>query len=494
MPLGVADVKRDGTDITVIATGRTVPLALTAATTLAAEGIELEVIDPRTLKPLDAATIVKSVRKTNRLVVVNDGWRTCGYAAELMAVMIEECFFDLDAPIRRVCTEDVPMPVATSLQKAVMVSEEQIAIGLPSSSCGLSQARQAEKKSGRPNNAGSSENGWGVEDLELRDWPEPRPAPDEVKLKVAAAGICGTDIHIIKGEWPCNPPVVLGHEFCGTIVEVGSQVRRFKLNDRVVASNPAQTCGNCYHCRVGNPFMCLHRVSAGYMIDGAFAEYICIRGERCHLLPDHVSFRQAALGEPMSVAIHAVIERTTVHAGDLVLVSGPGAVGLLTMLVAKLEGARVIVAGITKDRSRLALAKSWAPIGSWTVRRKTYSESSEASTNEGADLVYECSGVANSLDLCWEAVRREGTLAQVGIYPSRIETDLNKVVMKELTVVGSFGYVWSSWRRCIQLLSEGRVNAEALISHELPLNQFQEAFRITQDGTATKVVFNVAMT
>src|SRR5580704_11210757 len=196
-----------------------------------------------------------------------------------------------------------------------------------------------------------------VEDLELREWPDPTPAPDEVKLRVAAAGICGTDIHIIKGEWPCNPPVVLGHEFCGTIVAVGSQVRRIKLNDRVVASNPAQTCGNCYHCRVGNPFMCLQRISAGYMIDGAFAEYICIREERCHVLPDHVSFRQAALGEPMSVAIHAVIERTTVHAGDLVLVSGAGSVGLLTMLVAKLEGARVIVAGITKDRPRLALAQ-----------------------------------------------------------------------------------------------------------------------------------------
>jgi pyruvate/2-oxoglutarate/acetoin dehydrogenase E1 component len=127
VPLGVADVKRSGTDITVVATGRTVPLALTAASSLSAEGIEVEVVDPRTLKPLDSATIVRSVKKTNRLVVVNDGWRTCGYAAELMAVVMEESFFDLDAPIQRVCTEDVPMPVATPLEKAVMVSEEDIA-------------------------------------------------------------------------------------------------------------------------------------------------------------------------------------------------------------------------------------------------------------------------------------------------------------------------------------------------------------------------------
>jgi len=337
--------------------------------------------------------------------------------------------------------------------------------------------------------------GLGVGDLELKEWPEPTPAPDEVKLKIAAAGICGTDIHIIKGEWPSRPPVVLGHEFCGTVVEVGTHVRRFKPGDRVVASNPAQTCGKCYHCRAGNPFMCLHRVSAGYMIDGAFAEYICIREERCHSLPDHVSFRQAALGEPLSVAVHAVIDRTTVHAGDLVLVAGPGAVGLLTMLVAKLEGARVIVAGVAKDRSRLTLAEE---LGADLVIDSSTEDLvgivGRLSDGEGADLVYECSGVANSLDLCWAAVRREGTLAQVGIYPSRIETDFNKVVTKELTVIGSFGYVWNSWRRSIQLLSDRRIKTEALISHEVSLSQFEEAFRVTQDGTATKVIFNLGMT
>lgn len=126
IPIGSADVKRVGKDLTVAATGRTVPLSLTAAEKLAEEGIEVEVIDPRTIKPLDKETIVNSVKKTNRLVVVSDAWRTCGYAAEVMAVVTEECFFDLDAPIQRVCGKDVPMPVAPTLQKAVMVSEEDI--------------------------------------------------------------------------------------------------------------------------------------------------------------------------------------------------------------------------------------------------------------------------------------------------------------------------------------------------------------------------------
>lgn len=125
-PLETSAVKRSGSDVTIVATGRTVSLSLAAAQQLSKEGIEVEVIDPRTLKPLDSAPIFQSVRKTNRLVVVSDGWRTCGYAAELMACVIEECFFDLEVPIQRVSTRDVPMPVAPSLQKAVMVSQEDI--------------------------------------------------------------------------------------------------------------------------------------------------------------------------------------------------------------------------------------------------------------------------------------------------------------------------------------------------------------------------------
>jgi len=126
VPLGSASIERAGTDLTVVATGRTVSLALSAAGKLSKEGVEVEVIDPRTLKPLDSATILQSVHKTNRLVVVSDGSRTCGYAAEIMATVVEECFYELDAPPQRVCTRDIPMPVAPSLQRAVMVSEEEI--------------------------------------------------------------------------------------------------------------------------------------------------------------------------------------------------------------------------------------------------------------------------------------------------------------------------------------------------------------------------------
>jgi len=127
IPLGVGEVKRSGANLTLLATGRTVAMALNVANRLSEKGIDIEVIDPRTLKPLDRGLVAESVRKTHRLVVVNEGWCTCGYASEIMAAVVEDCFWDLDAPIKRVCSKDVPMPVATALERTVMVSEEDIA-------------------------------------------------------------------------------------------------------------------------------------------------------------------------------------------------------------------------------------------------------------------------------------------------------------------------------------------------------------------------------
>jgi L-iditol 2-dehydrogenase len=317
--------------------------------------------------------------------------------------------------------------------------------------------------------------------LQLWDIPEPTPEPDQVKLRIGASGICGTDLHIINGNWPCNPPVALGHEFCGTVVEAGSAVTTLRPGDRVVSSNPARTCGLCRHCKAGNDFMCAERVSAGYHIHGSFAEYLCIPAARCHKLPDHVTFRSAALGEPLAVAVHAVIERHQVHSGDWVLVSGCGCVGLLTFQVAKLEGARVIVTGLGRDANRLAKARD---LGADVVLNAEQDNVLEAvhqiTAGQGADTVYECAGSAASLDLCWQAVKKEGTVVPLGMYAGPITTDVNAISKKELRVIGSYGYVWISWQRSVKLLAEGRVKTEELISHEYPLERFAEAFEATR--------------
>lgn len=331
----------------------------------------------------------------------------------------------------------------------------------------------------------------GQNHVELAEWPEPYPAPDEIKLKIAAAGICGTDLHILKGAWPCQIPVVIGHEFCGIVVDVGSQVKGFKPGDRVVGSNPARTCGSCYHCRAGNPFMCPSRVSAGYMIDGAFADYFCICAQQCHLLPSQVSWRQATLGEPLAVAVRAVMERTRPQAGDCVLVSGPGPLGLLTMQLAKQAGAKVIIAGIDKDQRRLAIAQELgADEALDSSRQDLRTVVSQLTCGTGADCIYECAGTAASFELCVDVLRPGGTMVQLGIVPDTPAVNLAKITCKELSVIGSYGYVWSSWRRTIQLLAQGKLKTEELISHEFPLAGFQQAFRAAEDGSAVKVIFN----
>ena len=327
-------------------------------------------------------------------------------------------------------------------------------------------------------------------DLAVQEWAEPAPAPHEVKLRVAAAGICGTDIHILRGTWRCDYPVVIGHEFCGTVVDTGSRVEQFRRGDRVVAANPARTCGLCHHCIAGNPFMCADRVSAGYMIDGAFAEYICIDQIRCHNLAPHVTFRDACLGEPISVAVHAVIERTQVHTGDVAFVSGPGCVGLLVAQMAQLEGARVVLAGIDRDRARLECARR---IGIDEVvnldERDPLETVRELTDGRGADIVFECAGVAESLATCWQAVRKEGTLVPVGMYPGPIKTDFGSISMKDLRVIGTYGYVWTSWQRTVRLLAEGRIVSGELVSHAFSLEAFEEAFRTTSNGKGVKVIF-----
>ncbi|MBF0282037.1 MAG: pyruvate dehydrogenase complex E1 component subunit beta [Zetaproteobacteria bacterium] len=126
IPLGKADIKRQGTDITMVAHSRMTGFALLAAEELAKQGISAEVIDPRTIRPLDETTILNSVRKTNRAIVIEEGWRFAGIGAEISARIMEKAFDDLDAPVARVTGKDVPMPYAANLERMAMPSVLEI--------------------------------------------------------------------------------------------------------------------------------------------------------------------------------------------------------------------------------------------------------------------------------------------------------------------------------------------------------------------------------
>jgi pyruvate dehydrogenase E1 component beta subunit len=126
IPLGLGDVKRVGDDVTIVAWSRSVQFALQAAELLAKDGVLAEVVDPRTLRPLDDEIVFESVRKTNRCVVVEEGWRCAGFGAEVADRVQRECFDDLDAPVVRVTAADVPMPYSRMLEKAYLPQPEKV--------------------------------------------------------------------------------------------------------------------------------------------------------------------------------------------------------------------------------------------------------------------------------------------------------------------------------------------------------------------------------
>ncbi len=329
--------------------------------------------------------------------------------------------------------------------------------------------------------------------LSLMDWQEPHLLPGHVLIRVEYAGICGTDVSIVAGRWRCNPPVVLGHEYSGVVARVAEGVTTVVEGDAVVGSNPARTCGGCFQCRVGNPFMCDRLISRGYTIDGGFAEYVQVEAGSVWRLPKGLSPRDAALCEPLAGAVHALTERTSVHPGETVLVSGPGPVGQLCLLLAKLQGATVLLCGTSKDAARLAFGKQLGADALLNVEEQGLDEVVRQMPRGGVDVAVEAAGVGASLANCLKAVRKGGTVVQVGIYGAQVQADLVLVVMKELKFMGSYGYLWSSWETSLNLLAAGRVPASSFVSNELPISQWEQGFSAMESCQAIKVLLRPNM-
>ncbi|HEY8149517.1 MAG TPA: alcohol dehydrogenase catalytic domain-containing protein, partial [Vicinamibacteria bacterium] len=197
--------------------------------------------------------------------------------------------------------------------------------------------------------------------VELRELPIPELDEEDVLLRVGAVSVCGSDVHQYHNQqsWPVNVPVVLGHEFGGVVARVGARVRGFKEGDRVVSETAASICGQCLYCRIGEYNLCPRRSGFGYGTHGAMAEFVRVP-ERClHHIPDSLPFERAALTEPCCVAYNAVAVKSRVRPGDLVVVLGPGPIGLLAAEMARISGAgTVVVGGMHQDASRLAAARA----------------------------------------------------------------------------------------------------------------------------------------
>jgi L-iditol 2-dehydrogenase len=317
----------------------------------------------------------------------------------------------------------------------------------------------------------------GAGNLAVRDLPEPAAGPGQVVIEVAATGICGTDIHIERGEYACRPPVVLGHEVAGRIAEVGAGVTGWRTGDRVTTETYFSTCGQCRACLSGHINLCPQRQSIGTHVNGGFTRYLLVPAAKLHHLPDHVDDTSAALTEPLACCVHGVLELAGVTPGDVAVLSGPGAIGLLCMQVAKSAGATLVVVGTASDEGRLALARRLGADHTVVVGQDDPDALvRDLTEGTGADLVIETAGAAPSVAQCLRLVRRGGTFCQVGLFEAPITFDYNLIPMHEIRLIGSFAQIPSSWTRALALLADGKVQTAPLVTSHRPITAWSEAF------------------
>ena len=329
----------------------------------------------------------------------------------------------------------------------------------------------------------------GVGNVELREIAEPLPPPGHVVIQVRAAGICGTDLHIYHDEFRTRPPVVIGHEVAGTVAALGSGVEHTTVGERVTTETYFSTCGECRFCRAGQPNLCPERKSIGSAVNGGFTRYVVVPERNLHRLPENVDYQAGALTEPLACVVHGALELPRLLPGDIAVVAGPGAIGLLTLQAVKAAGAHVILLGTEQDQHRLALAQQLGADHVVNVQREDPAKLvADLTDGVGADIVYECSGAGPAAQQLLTLVRRAGQYAQIGLFGKPVAWDLDQICYKELTVTGSNASVPSAWGRALRLLAEGKVQTRPLISHTFPLSGWRQAFDLFEQRRGVKMV------
>jgi len=318
--------------------------------------------------------------------------------------------------------------------------------------------------------------------------PDPTPKPDELVIRVGACGICGTDLHIVDGDSPlaCYP-VVPGHEFAGEVVAVGRNVlSRIGTRDMKVtvgtrvAVEPNLYCGHCEFCRTGHENLCLNYAAIGVTTDGACAQYVTVPAAKAYVLPEHLSFQEAALIEPLSCAVHAM-HRLNPSPGDTFLIVGAGTMGLILLQLA-LRGGASKVAVVDLNTQRLQRA---VKLGADSIRTDINNLPEDEPL--GFDCVIDVTGVASAIEGAFAAVRRGGKLLVFGVAPSEARISLSpfRIYNDEITVLGSMAVLYS-FEPAVKLLSSGAIDTAAILTTALPLEDFPKALSMVRRGEGVK--------
>jgi len=294
--------------------------------------------------------------------------------------------------------------------------------------------------------------------LEIADVPPAPLHPDEVRLKVAACGICGSELETFKNRSPRRtPPLVMGHEFCGTIAETGAEVRDWAVGARVV-SNSLVPCGRCVRCRRGDTHLCAERQIFGMHRPGAFAEYVNVPARCLIPWPENLPAEAAALAEPMANGIH-VVRLTQDRPASTALVIGAGPIGLFCQQALQvLRGSRVIVADLSPER--LAVARKLGAARVVNPREEDVVKVLQAETDgEGADLSVDAVGGAITKRAALEALRPGGASVWIGLHENTVSVDTYNITLPERVVFGTYAATIAELREALDLMAAGKVDA-----------------------------------
>lgn len=327
--------------------------------------------------------------------------------------------------------------------------------------------------------------------VEILDRPEPGPLGDgEVLLEVAACGICGTDLHFHEGVEHVGVeltlPRILGHEISGTVVEVGLRTCGVSVGDRVVTETWGG-CGRCRLCRLGQFNLCLHQRRLGQAVDGGMTRYVVVPDLSLYRIPDDMPLDEAALVEPVGVALHA-LELVAVKPGDTVAVIGPGPIGLLAAMLADVAGAsHVLMVGLKADGDRLEMARHLGCEVALADEGDAVEAGRELSAGLGVDVVLDVSGGSGTATLAVELVRPGGAVVLVGLSPPA-PFDPSLAVVKEVTIRGAFRRQPVTWHRAISLVASRRLDVRPLITQRVSVADAQEAFEALLERRGVKAI------
>ena len=328
--------------------------------------------------------------------------------------------------------------------------------------------------------------------LEYKDVDVPKIGPKDVLVKIMGTTICGSDIHVYHSSpnimKMCKLPIVVGHETCGDVVEVGDCVTSLKKGD-IVSPEPHIFCGECYYCQNSAALNCLNMGLLGHTIGGAFAEYMAVPAHVCWKHPAGTSYELGAIHEPVGVGVHSVMSGPI--NGKSVAVFGCGPIGMFAIGASRVFGATKMF-GIEVAPKRVEMARKLFPDAT-IINPKEQDPVKiikDATDGLGVDVSIELSGNPEATRLCFDVLKREGRVSLVGVPPGPIEFNFHpNIILKEATVRGVFGReVWQTWWQLRAMLDTGRFDPLPIITHRLPLAEFEQAFKLAESGEAGKVL------